>query len=162
MSLRRTTAAVALSVFALGGLAACGGDETVTRETSTPTAASTTPAAIPTAEELTALLERASDPAVPVEEKTNLVEGGQEAPELFDQIAALKSEKGATVIINDAVEGDVPGTVLANAVIQQAGQQDINVQAQFIQMDGQWKLQKSFACALVTNSGLEAPPSCAV
>ncbi len=116
---------------------------------------------MPTAEELTGLLDRASDPSVPVAEKVDLVEGGQEAPELFDQIAALKAEQGATITITDAAEGDIPGTLIANAVIVQDGQQDINVQAQFIQQDGQWQLQKSFACALITNAGLEAPPTCA-
>lgn len=160
MSLRRTVATVALSAFALGGLAACGDDD----ERATAPAPATTSqqqAAMPTAEELTGLLDRASDPSVPVEEKVDLVEGGQEAPELFDQIAALKAEQGATITITDAAEGDIPGTLIANAVIVQAGQQDINVQAQFIQQDGQWQLQKSFACALITNAGLEAPPTCA-
>lgn len=160
MSLRRTIAAVSLSAFALGGLAACGNDEV--RETApAPTSASQTAAPVPTAEELTQLLDRASDPAVPVEEKLDLVEGGAEAPELFDQIAALKSEQGAGVTITGVAEGDIPGTLIANAVITQPGQEDINVQAQFIQQNGQWQLQKSFACALITNAGLQPPASCA-
>lgn len=160
MSLRRTIAAVSLSAFALGGLAACGDDKV--RDTApASTSASQAPAPVPTAEELTQLLDRASDPAVPVEEKLDLVEGGAEAPELFDQIAALKSEQGAGVTITGAAEGDIPGTLIANAVITQPGQEDINVQAQFIQQDGQWQLQKSFACALITNAGLQPPASCA-
>ncbi len=161
MSLRRTIAAVSLSAFALGGLAACGDDDEG-RETAPAPTTSQEQAAVPTAEELTDLLNRASDPAVPVEEKLDLVEGGAESPELFDQIAALKAEQGADVSITGVAEGDIPGTLIANAVIVQPGQEDINVQAQFIQQDGQWQLQQSFACALVTNAGLEAPPSCAV
>ena len=90
MSLRRTIAAVSLSAFALGGLAACGGDDNGGRETApAPTTSSQQAAAVPTAEELTVLLDQASDPNVPVEEKVNLVEGGAEAPEIFDQNAAL-------------------------------------------------------------------------
>ncbi|HJC29276.1 MAG TPA: hypothetical protein H9759_07760 [Candidatus Dietzia intestinipullorum] len=161
MSLRRTIAAVSLSAFALGGLAACGDDDEG-RETAPAPTTSQEQAAVPTAEELTDLLNRASDPAVPVEEKLDLVEGGAESPELFDQIAALKAEQGADVSITGVAEGDIPGTLIANTVIVQPGQEDINVQAQFIQQDGQWQLQQSFACALVTNAGLEAPPSCAV
>ena len=161
MSLRRTIAAVSLSAFALGGLAACGDDDEG-RETAPAPTTSQEQAAVPTAEELTDLLNRASDPAVPVEEKLDLVEGGAESPELFDQIAALKAEQGADVSITGVAEGDIPGTLIANAEIVQPGQEDINVQAQFIQQDGQWQLQQSFACALVTNAGLEAPPSCAV
>lgn len=161
MSLRRTIAAVSLSAFALGGLAACGEDEG--REVAPePTATSQQEAAVPTAEELTQLLNRASNPAVPLEEKVDLVEGGAEAPELFNQIAALKAEQGATVTITGAAEGDIPGTLIANAVIAQPGQEDIHVQAQFIQQDGQWKLQQSFACALITNAGLQPPETCAV
>ena len=64
--------------------------------------------------------------------------------------------------ITGVAEGDIPGTLIANAVISQPGQEPINVQAQFIQQDGQWQLQKSFACALITNAGLQAPASCAV
>ncbi|GAA1052707.1 MAG: hypothetical protein Q7T31_13465 [Dietzia sp.] len=163
MSLRRTIAAVSLSAFALGGLAACGGDDDGGRETApAPTATEQEVAAVPTAEELTQLLARASDPAVPLEEKVDLVEGGAEAPELFDQIAALKAEQGADVTITGAAEGDIPGTLIANAVIMQPGQEDINVQAQFIQQGGQWQLQQSFACALITNAGLEPPATCQV
>ncbi|KAA0917277.1 hypothetical protein [Dietzia sp. ANT_WB102] len=162
MSLRRTIAAVSLSAFALGGLAACGGDDNGGRETApAPTTTSSQATAIPTAEELTQLLARASDPAVPVEEKVNLVEGGAEAPEIFDQIAALKAEQGADVTITGAAEGDIPGTLIANAVISQPGQEDINVQAQFINQGGQWQLQKAFACALITNAGLQPPATCA-
>lgn len=162
MSLRRTIAAVSLSAFALGGLAACGGDDDGGRETApAPTTSAQETAAVPTAEELTQLLDRASDPAVPVEEKIDLVEGGAEAPEIFDQIAALKAEQGADVTITGAAEGDIPGTLIANAVISQPGQEDINVQAQFINQGGQWQLQKAFACALITNAGLEPPATCA-
>lgn len=163
MSLRRTIAAVSLSAFALGGLAACGGDDdNGGRETAPATTTTSQQAsAIPTAEDLTALLEQASDPAVPVEEKVNLVEGGAEAPEIFDQIAALKAEQGATVQITGVAEGDVPGTLIANAVINQPGQEPINVQAQFINQGGNWMLQKAFACALITNAGLEPPATCA-
>ena len=68
MSLRRTIAAVSLSAFALGGLAACGGDDDGGRETAPAPTTSAQETTVPTAEELTQLLDRASDPAVPVEE----------------------------------------------------------------------------------------------
>ena len=105
MSLRRTIAAVSLSAFALAGLAACGEEENG-RETAPPPTTSAQAAAIPTAEDLSLLLEQASDPAVPVEEKVNLVEGGAEAPEIFDQIAALKARY--------ASRDEVPEELVAN------------------------------------------------
>lgn len=161
MSLRRTIAAVSLSAFALGGLAACGGEDPI-RETEPAPTTSAQQTTVPTAEELTQLLDRASDPTVPVEEKVDLVEGGAEAPEIFDQIAALKAEQGAGVAITGVAEGDIPGTLIANAVITQPGQPEIPVQAQFINQGGQWQLQKSFACALITNAGLQPPATCAM
>lgn len=161
MSLRRTIAALSLSAFALGGLAACGGGGDERETAPAPTTSAQETATVPTTAELTGLLDRASDPAVPVEEKVDLVEGGAEAPEIFDQIAALKAEQGAGVTITGVAEGDIPGTLIANAVITQPGQEDINVQAQFINQNGQWQLQKSFACALITNAGLQPPATCA-
>ena len=150
MSLRRTIAAVSLSAFALGGLAACGGEDDDTRQTAEPTTSVQQQSTIPTAEELTVLLDQASDPA------------GAEAPEIFDQIAALKADQGANVAITGVAEGDIPGTLIASAVITQPGEADIPVEAQFINQGGNWMLQKSFACALITNAGLEAPPTCAM
>ena len=65
------------------------------------------------------------------------------------------------MVITGVAEGDIPGTLIANAVINQPGQEPINVQAQFIKQGGNWMLQKSFACALITNAGLEPPATCA-
>ena len=64
MSLRRTIAAVSLSAFALGGLAACGGDDKDGRDTAPAPTTSVQAVAIPTAEELSALL--ATDRVIPV------------------------------------------------------------------------------------------------
>lgn len=162
MSFTRTATAIAGLALALGGLTACSGDDDNGRETAAPAPTSSEAAsdAVPSPEELTDILNRASDPNIPVEEKVNLVQGGAEAPELFNEIARLKSENQATIEITGSARGDFPGTAIGNAVIKQAGQQDINVQAQFVQVDGQWQLDKNFACALITNAGLEAPASC--
>ena len=163
MRFTRTATAIGAMALALGSLSACGDDEGDGRDTAeTTTSAEQTAeaAAVPTAEELTDILNRASDPALPIEEKVNLVQGGDEAPELFDEIARLKTENNAQIQINGVAEGDFPGTAIGNAVIMQEGQQDINVNAQFVQMDGQWQLDKNFACALITNAGLQAPPTC--
>lgn len=163
MRFTRTATAIGAMALALGGLSACGDDEGDGRDAAeTTTAAEQTAevAAVPTAEELTDILNRASDPELPIEEKVNLVQGGDEAPELFDEISRLKTENNAQIQINGVAEGDFPGTAIGNAVIMQEGQQDINVNAQFVQVDGQWQLDKNFACALITNAGLQAPPTC--
>lgn len=161
MRFTRTATALASLAIALGGLAACNNGDDDVRETAAPTTAeSTTAEAVPTAEELTDLLNRASDPNIPVEEKVNLVQGGAEAPELFDEIARLKTENNANIQVTGTARGDFPGTAIGSVLIQQPEQQDINLEAQFVQIDGQWQLEKNFACALITNSGLQAPPTC--
>lgn len=162
MRFTRTATALAGLAIAVGGLTACSGDDNDVRETAsqTPAPTSSAAAAVPTAQELTELLNRASDPQVPVAEKVNLVQGGNEAPELFDQIARLKNENNATIEVTDTARGDFPGTAIGSVRIQQPGQQDINLDATFVQQDGQWQLEKNFACALITNSGLQAPATC--
>ena len=64
-----------------------------------------------------------------------LATAARELGTLRDDLAAVDHHEGAI-------------TLIANAVITQPGQEDINVQAQFINQNGQWQLQKSFACAL--------------
>lgn len=164
MRFTRTATAIGAMALAFGGLTACSDDEGDGRDAAETTSSAEQTAqasAVPTAEELTDILNRASDPNLPLEEKVNLVQGGDEAPELFDEIARLKTENNAQIQINGVAEGDQLGTAIGNAVIIQEGQEDINVQAQFVQIDGQWQLEKNFACGLITNAGLQAPPTCA-
>lgn len=116
--------------------------------------------ALPTVDTLNQILADASNPEVPVEQKMMLVESGTDAPELFDQIAKVKSEKQADIVINNVLEGDFPNTAIANAVLKQAGQKDTTLQASFIFEDGQWKIERAYACSLIRAAGLTTPLSC--
>ncbi|MDN5723893.1 MAG: hypothetical protein L0H20_13015, partial [Corynebacterium sp.] len=94
--------AAAVAVSAGLSLAACSSDDDDSNGSDN--AAGTTTAAEntqeiqpPTAQELQDILDRAVDPAVPAEEKTDSVEGGEEAVELFDVMTRSKEESGATL-----------------------------------------------------------------
>ena len=152
---RRTrTIAAALAVSAALVVTACSSDEEEDAPTSSATSApATTQAqdALPTAAELGDLLDRALDPALPVEEKAGTVQDGAEAGELFDQMTRAAQDSGATFAVVDPVlPGDTPEIALATATLTLPEQEPITVDnAEFVKQDGQWKISRAWACTLV-------------
>lgn len=146
-------------------MTACGSEEGSDTDTDTTTASSMTsesaPEAsseyppVPTPEELNAELERGLDPAVPVEEKAQLIQGAEEDPQLIEQVAAAAVQNGAQIEITSVDDlGD--GTLNAGATLT------INEQANpgsftFVAEDGVWKLSKENACGLVQLAQLTSP-----
>lgn len=151
-----TVAALGLSV----GLAACSTDETAENEGTTSSeqtsAQQAAPVAeLPTADELNAVLARATDSNLPIGERTNTVQGGETVPELFDVMAQSQQESGANFqVVDPILPGYGPNTVLATVNFtqpeQQASQQAEDVE--FVFEDGQWKLSQEWACTLVSNT----------
>lgn len=149
-------AALGLSV----GLAACSTDETAENEGTTSSeqtsAQQAAPVAeLPTADELNAVLARATDSNLPIGERTNTVQGGETVPELFDVMAQSQQESGANFqVVDPILPGYGPNTVLATVNFtqpeQQASQQAEDVE--FVFEDGQWKLSQEWACTLVSNT----------
>ena len=152
---RRTrTIAAALAVSAALVVTACSSDEEEDAPTSSATSApATTQAqdALPTAAELGDLLDRALDPALPVEEKAGTVQDGAEAGELFDQMTRAAQDSGATFAVVDPVlPGNTPEIALATATLTLPEQEPITVDnAEFVKQDGQWKISRAWACTLV-------------
>ena len=152
---RRTrTIAAALAVSAALVVTACSSDEEEDAPTSSATSApATTQAqdALPTAAELGDLLDRALDPALPVEEKAGTVQDGAEAGELFDQMTRAAQDSGATFAVVDPVlPGDTPEIALATATLTLPEQDPITVDnAEFVKQDGEWKISRAWACTLV-------------
>jgi len=110
--------------------------------------------ALPTADELNAILARATDPNVPLEEKVNTVQGGETAPELFETMAASQAESGAQFqVVNPVLPGYTPDSVLAsvNFILPESEAQPAE-NVEFIFEDGTWKLSQSWACTLITNT----------
>lgn len=169
MKLTKITAITAALGAALA-LTACGSDDgegaaatTATTETSAETSTAAAPA-LPTADELNAILARATDPNVPLEEKVNTVQGGEQAPELFDVMAASQAESGAQFqVVNPVLPGYTPDSVLASVnfiLPENEAQPAENVE--FIYEDDTWKLSQSWACTLITNTVApeEVPQMC--
>ncbi|WP_067864978.1 hypothetical protein [Nocardia shimofusensis] len=160
----RTTGRIAIAGFAVIAsltLTACGGDdsgdEAKPAKTTTSAAAISSAAdtpAVPTAEELNAQLQRALDPTVPNSEKLEMVQGIEADPELPGRLAQAYTETGATVTVTDVTAfGD---TVNAKATILLNGQENI-ADVPFVSEDGQWKVQKEWACIMLTNLGQQSP-----
>lgn len=151
------TVAIALSL----GLAACS-DESETAETSTSTATeapaatqeAAPAAALPSAEELNMVLQRAADPNLPIEERMMTVQGGETVPELFDVMTQSQLESGAQFQVVDPVLADFePNQVLApvNLTAPDAEPTLIN-DVTFVHEDGHWKLSQQWACNLISST----------
>ena len=163
------------AVMALGAattLAACssssenGADTSSAAKPSGETSASQVVSTeMPSVEELNDILIKASDPNVPQEEKVQLVQGSETAPELFDVMSQSQAESGATFeVVAPVIPGLVPDSALATVHINTPdGQQQTADQVEFINEGGTWKLSKTWACVLVTNivPPEEVPEMCA-
>ena len=165
-------AALAAGVLVFG-LTACSSDDSESAAGSTSTspsaAATATTAApagstsasasvpMPTPDELNAVLELAADPNAPIEQRIMTVQGGGQAPELFDVMARSKQESGASfVVVPPVLKGYSPTSVLTvvKATLPDREPQTAT-DVEFVYEDGHWKLAQSWACTLVSNAGLD-------
>ncbi|MBF6212847.1 hypothetical protein IU433_20635 [Nocardia puris] len=161
---RRTgkIAIAGLAAVAALSLAACGsddgGDDTPTTTTTSATAQATTTQAentpaVPSVADLNAQLQRALDPAVPNEEKLDMVQGVEADPELPGRLAQAYTDTGATIEVTDVTAyGNV---VNAKAKVVLNGQENI-VDVPFVAEDGKWKVQKDWACQMLTAFGQQS------
>lgn len=158
---RKITAALA-ALGAAVTLAACSNDgengassSSSSSVSSGSSSASQAPAAqLPTAAELNAVLVRATDPNLPIEERVNTVEGGETAPELFDVMAQSQQQSGANFqVVDPVLPGYSPNTALATVNFTAPdAQSQLAENVEFMYQDGSWKLSQSWACTLVTNT----------
>lgn len=153
----------AVATFSLGlalGLAGCANDDATTVEetTATTSAAVETQAApaaqLPTAEELNAVLQRAADPNLPIEERMHTVQGGETAPELFDVMSQSQAESGANFQVVKPVLPDFePNQVLASVNLTAPDTEPTLINdVTFVFENGQWKLSQQWACNLVSST----------
>ncbi|MET8780013.1 hypothetical protein AB0H49_25270 [Nocardia sp. NPDC050713] len=159
----RTTGRIAiagLAIVATLGLTACGGDDSSdtakTAKTTTSAKATTAQAnlpAVPTAAELNTQLQKALDPAVPNEEKLAMIQGAEADPELPARLSEAYKATGATVEVTEVTAfGD---TINAKAKIVLNGQENI-ADVPFVAEDGKWKVQKAWACQMLTALGQQS------
>ncbi|SFA38339.1 hypothetical protein SAMN05444374_101115 [Rhodococcoides kroppenstedtii] len=166
MKLPRTGRALVagMAVAAALTMTACSSDDG--GDTATTTAAATTTSAgaaapagdlppIPTAAELNQRLQESLDPNVPLEQKVSYVQGAEEDPELINKVAEAARVNNAKIEVLDVTDlGD--GTLSSNATIDLGGQ--VNpLQVAYVAEDGQWKLSRDNACAIVSLAQLTSP-----
>lgn len=164
MNLRNASRALiaATAILAALTMTACSSDDGGASATTTTTAAATTTAnadlpPVPSVEELNTQLQTALDPTVPAEQKSEYVQGIEADPAFVNQLADAFNQSGATVVVTDVQ--DFGDTVQANATLTLNGQPNL-VTVPFVPEAGKWKIQKAWACMMLTNLQIQSP-SCA-
>ncbi|RJO69152.1 hypothetical protein D5S18_31290 [Nocardia panacis] len=147
-----------LAILAALSMTACGDDDKKSAAkpakttTSVKAAASNLPPT-PSAAELNTELQRALDPAVPVAEKLEMVQGAQADPELPVRLSEAYKQVNAKVEVTDVTAfGD---TVNAKAKFSLNGQENI-VDVPFVAENGKWKVQKTWACQMLSLANLQS------
>lgn len=158
----RTTGRVAiagLAVVAALGLSACSddkGDKPAAKTTTSVKASASASAdlpAVPTVDQLNAQLNTALDPSIPNEQKTDFVQGGEADPELPNRLAVAAKDANVQVQVTEVTSfGD---SVNAKANFTVNGQTNV-VDVPFVAEDGKWKVQKVWACTMLTNLGQQS------
>jgi hypothetical protein len=156
-------AVAGLAVVAALSLSACGsGDKhsTAAKTTTKAAAASTvTVPPVPTAAEMNSELNQALDPSVPAAQKAQWLEDGQQAlaadPQMMQKLTDAYKQNNAKMDVTDVTPlGD---TLTATVSASINGGAPSQVQVPFVAQDGQWKIQKSWACAALQNLGQSSP-----
>ncbi|GGK40191.1 hypothetical protein [Nocardia camponoti] len=166
MKFRKTgrVAIAGLVVVAALGMSACSDDKGTTKPAAkattsikTTTSAATNLPPVPTVADLSAQLTTALDPSVPNEEKLDFVQGGQADAGLPNRLA--QAAKDANVLVEVTEVTSFGDAVNAKANFTVNGQTNV-VDVPFVAEDGKWKIQKAWACTMLTNFG-QTSPACA-
>lgn len=154
--------------------AACGSDDsvpvpTVAKATSASSSSEvsgdtsyeaqvTDPKKRPTVEVLNEMLQTALDPKVPAKDKTDLVEGSEVDPALFNQLVKLKKENpDVTYEIKKPIKSNGPKRANFNVMVTLPGNAPTPIAASIVYDDGRWKLSKQTVCPLLSQGDVETP-----
>lgn len=169
MNQKKKVAAGCLAVASLV-LASCSGHAEnnnaapSSQASSAPSSSAQAAPALPSAADLNAVLNGATDPNLPIDKKVNTVQGGQQAPELFETMTKSKQESGANFTVVDPVlPGYTPSSVLATVNFTLPDREpQVAENVEFINENGTWKLSQSWACTLISNTVApeQVPPMC--
>ncbi|WP_239476651.1 hypothetical protein [Nocardia arizonensis] len=146
------------AIAAALSLTACGSDDKAadakpTRTTTSAKAAAANLPAVPTAAELNTQLQKALDPSVPNGEKLDMVQGAQADPELPGRLAEAYKQTNASVTVTEVTAfGD---TINAKAKVLLNGQENL-ADVPFVAENGKWKVQKAWACQMLTTLGQQS------
>lgn len=166
LKLRKITVASVALAAALTMSACSSDDDSTTVEETTATSATVEVQEtevesdyppVPTAEELNAELARAFDTSVPVEEKTDLVQGSEQDPELINRVAEAAAVNGIQVTVIDVTDlGN--GVLTASVEMAVEGSPEPNFgTVDFVAEDDRWKVSQDYACSIVSLAQLQSP-----
>ena len=167
MKFSRLSAVSVMAVAMSCALTACSsGDDASTGKSASATSQAGSQAAkiaMPTPEDLNAVLNLAADPNAPIEQRTQTVQNGESASDLFPVMTKLRDESHAQFqVVNPILPGYSPNSVLAkvNLVLPDKEPQAAD-NVEFVYENGKWKLAQSWACTLIEYTVPDqAPPMC--
>ncbi|MFC7751946.1 hypothetical protein [Tsukamurella soli] len=164
MKFGKTLVATAAAMAALG-LAGCGSGDALPPP---PQLSSTAAAAgaeshsanqAPTAAQLEAMLNEAVDPKIPSKDKISLVQGATAADSpMFDELVKLRKDNPSFTWQIGTPHLQTPGQAQATVSALVNGQNQ-SADVTFVFDDGQWKLQRTYACGMLQQLG-RTTPSC--
>jgi hypothetical protein len=163
LKLRKTgrIAIAGLAIAATLSMTACGSDNK--KDTAAPPRTTTSAKAsasasanlppVPTVADLNAALQKALDPSIPSSEKLDMVQGVQADPELPNRLAQAAAGANVQVAVTDVTSFGDSVNAKANFTIN--GQTNV-VDVPFVAEDGKWKVQKTWACTILSSLGQQS------
>jgi hypothetical protein len=103
--------------------------------------------------DLNAALQKALDPSIPSSEKLDMVQGVQADPELPNRLAQAAAGANVQVAVTDVTSFGDSVNAKANFTIN--GQTNV-VDVPFVAEDGKWKVQKTWACTILSSLGQQS------
>ena len=159
MKFSRLSAVLVMAVAMSCTLTACsGGNDASTGKSASATSQAGSQAAkiaMPTPEDLNVILNLAADPNAPIEQRTQTVQNGESASDLFPVMTKLRDESHAQFqVVNPILPGYSPNSVLAkvNLVLPDKEPQAAD-NVEFVYENGKWKLAQLWACTLTAKIG---------
>lgn len=170
MKLQKILTAGLAVVAALTFTAACSdGDTGATDPGTAPTSSATSSAADsggtsvtdpsqpPSAATLNGLLTKALDPNVPASQKTDLVQGSDADPQLFDKLVKAREDNpGITYQLQAPVIATGNGQATVKVKVKLPNVPEQTVDAAIVYDGGKWKLAKTTVCPLLLANNVQS------
>ncbi|GEM_PF-4200565 len=140
------TVAATTSAAATSEAAASGADAGVTNPNVRPSVAT-----------LNAMLNKALDPNVPNSEKTDLVQGSEKDPQLFDKLVkAREDNKDVTYQIFPPVIPAGPNKATVKVQVKLPDNPPTKLDAQIVYDGGRWKLASDSVCPILSGNNIKS------
>ena len=117
----------------------------------------TNPNVRPSVATLNAMLDKALDPNVPNSEKTELVQGSEKDPQLFDKLVkAREDNKDVTYQIFPPVIPAGPNKATVKVQVKLPDNPPTKLDAQIVYDGGRWKLASDSVCPILSGNNIKS------